>query len=75
MPVAAVANFVKICIECSRRNLMEERLPDMGVVPFHKNDIEILTAEPCSEPPHQLKTSRTTADDYYLSLHSCLPGP
>ncbi len=47
----------------------------MGVIPLHKNDIEILTAEPCSEPPHEFKTSSPTANDDYLSLHSRLPGP
>ncbi len=54
---------------------MEEGLADMGVVPLDKNDVEILTAESCSEPPHELKTSRPTANDHYLRLHSCLPGP
>jgi hypothetical protein len=53
---------------------MEEGLADMGVVPLDKNDVEILTAESCSEPPHELKTSRPTANDHYLRLHSCLPG-
>jgi hypothetical protein len=46
MPVTAIANFVKICIERSSRNLMEERLPDMGVVPLDENDVELLATEP-----------------------------
>jgi hypothetical protein len=75
MSVATIANFVKIRVERSRRHLMEERLPDMSVVPLHKNDIEILAAEPCSEPPHELQTSSPTANDHYLNLHSRLPGP
>jgi hypothetical protein len=25
----------------------------MGVVPLEENDVEILAAEPCSEPPHE----------------------
>ncbi len=46
MPVTAIANFVKICIERSSRNLMEERLLDMGVVPLDENDVELLATEP-----------------------------
>ena len=75
MPVAAIANFVKIRVERSSRNLMKKRFPDMSVVPLHKNDVEILAAEPCSEPPHELQTSSPTANDHYLNLHSRLPGP
>ncbi|BCH16768.1 hypothetical protein MesoLjLa_36190 [Mesorhizobium sp. L-2-11] len=54
MPVAAIANLVKIGVERSSRNLMKKRLPDMGVVPLDKDDVEILTAEPRSEPSHKL---------------------
>jgi hypothetical protein len=75
MTVATIANFDKIRVERSSRNLMKERLPDMSVVPLHKNDVEILTAEPRSEPSHELKTSSPSANDHYLSLHSRLPGP
>lgn len=75
MPVAAIANFVKIRVERSSRNLMKKRLPDMSVVPLHKNDVKILAAEPCSEPPHELQTPSATANDHYLNLHSRLPGP
>ncbi len=75
MSVATIANFVKIRVERSSRNLMKERLPDMSVVPLHKNDVEILTAEPRSEPPHELQTSGPTANDNYLNFHSRLPGP
>jgi hypothetical protein len=53
---------------------MEERLPDVGVVLLDKNDVEILAAEPCPKPPHERKTSSPTANDDYLSLHSCLPS-
>lgn len=42
---------------------MEERLPDVGVVPLHKNNVEILAAEPCAEPANKLKTSSSTAND------------
>ena len=70
MAVAAIANFVKICVERSSCNFVEERLPNMGVVPLNKNDIKIVTAESRSEPPHELKASSPTTDDHYLSLHS-----
>ena len=51
----------------SQRNLMEDRLPDMGV----PRSLYV-TADLCSEPPHELKTSHPSGNDCYLRPHQSI---
>ena len=45
MAVAAIADLVEIGVERSGRDLVQQRLPDMGAVAFDQDDVVALAAD------------------------------
>src|ERR1700761_5347113 len=55
MAMAAVADLVEVRIQRAGGDLMEQRLPDVGRVPLHQDDVVVFAAETSAETPHELQ--------------------
>ena len=68
MAVAAVANLVKVGIERACCNLVQERLPNVGVVAFNEDDVKILAPIMGAELPDEFEPARAAANHHDLRL-------
>ena len=66
--VTAVADLVEVGVERPGRDLVEERLPDVRLLPVDQDDVIVDLAERAAELRHQLESPRAAADDDDLRL-------
>lgn len=73
--MAAITNFIEICVQRPCRNFMEQRLPNMCAVLLDEDDVVPLAPEPLAQASNQLEAARPTANHYNLSfaLHARPP--
>ncbi len=66
--VGAIADLVDIGIERACRHFVQQRLPDMGLVAVHQDDIMAPAPEALAELGRQLQPGRPAAHDHDLRL-------
>ena len=66
MPVAAITDFVEIGVQGAGRHFVQQRLPDMGAVLFHQQDVEPVAPEALAQLGGQFQPRRAAADHHNL---------
>jgi hypothetical protein len=74
MSVTAIANLVQVSVERSGCDLMQERFPDMGLVPLDEDHVVSIPAQLGAKPPYELEPSGSASYNNDLSFH-CLSEP
>ena len=67
--VAAIADLVHIGVERAGRHLVQQRLPDVGAVALHQDDVELAAAQLGAEATNEFEPSGPAPDDHDLGLH------
>ena len=68
--VAAIADFVEIGVQRSRRHFVQQRLPDMGAVPFDQEDVKGIAPEMRAQPRRQFQATGAAAHHHDLRFPS-----